>query len=221
MLVTVIKSFPYSTNGIDQHQAVASVKPQEIPSVLVQGLIADGYVCPEGHDPVAMTPHRRKALIDRVTYLFRADMEALTDEQLLQTAESAERQTRAASDADAADDQAGPAQGGQETNQPPVADDAPALIPDDWRSKHWKQRVALAKALGWVDGEPTTEQADGWISDILVHRERAAPREDLGGLSLQEVHAALTVAGVEWDADTSPADLLELYELAKAEKAGA
>jgi hypothetical protein len=94
-------------------------------------------------------------------------------------------------------------------------------IPDGWQSLHHKTRGALAKKLGWVDGEPTAEQANGWIADILVHRERAAPREDLGGLSLQEVHATLTAAGVEWDADTSPADLLALYELAKAEKAGA
>lgn len=92
-------------------------------------------------------------------------------------------------------------------------------IPADWQSLHHKTRIALAKKLGWVDGEPTADQASAWIADVLVHRERAIPREDLNGLSLQEVHATLTAAGVEWDAYTSPADLLGLYELAKAEKA--
>lgn len=97
------------------------------------------------------------------------------------------------------------------------AAEKPAVIPSDWQSLTAKKRVALAKALGWVDGEPTTEQADGWIADIIVQRERAEPREDLGGRSLQEVHAVLTAKGVEWDAETSPADLLALYELAQAE----
>lgn len=83
----------------------------------------------------------------------------------------------------------------------------PLYIPDDWKTQHWKKRVALAKALGWVDGEPTTEQADGWISDILVHRAREVPQEALGGLSIREAHDKLTKAGVEWDAGATVEDL--------------
>lgn len=264
MLVTVIKAFPFSTDGMNSKTALPGER--EIPAALVPGLIADGFVCPEGHEPVAISPNRRKAIVDRVTDLFRAHMEALTDVQLLETAESAERQTQAAAYAraerQAADDRAGPVEGVPETGERVAGAEAPveliagaeindgvqrpALgeptgdpvlgisdvvidiptaplieIPADWQALHHKTRIALAKKLGWVDGEPTADQANAWIADILVHRERAAPREDLGGLSLQEVHATLTAAGVEWDADTSPADLLELYELAKAEKAGA
>lgn len=93
-----------------------------------------------------------------------------------------------------------------------VAAEEITAIPDDWRSKHWKQRVALAKALGWVDGEPTTEQADGWIADIIEHRRREEPREDLGGLSIREAHDKLTKAGVEWGAGDSIAALLATLE---------
>lgn len=102
--------------------------------------------------------------------------------------------------------------------KPPVAPSAVVTeIPADWQAKHWKQRVALAKQLGWVDGEPTTEQADGWISDILTHREPDVPLDDLGGLTLREIHADLTAAGVEWEADATPADLLALLAMAKGE----
>lgn len=108
---------------------------------------------------------------------------------------------------------------GMATPTPEPVNDDVVEIHADWQSLQWKKRVALAKKLGWVDGEPTTEQADGWIADILVQRERALPRDDLNGLSLQEVHAALTAAGLEWDAETSPTDLLALYDLAQADKA--
>lgn len=92
----------------------------------------------------------------------------------------------------------------------------PLAIPDDWKTQHWKKRVALAKSLGWVDGEPTTEQADGWISDILVHRAREVPQEALGGLSIREAHDKLTKAGVEWDAGAMPEDLAELLAIVEA-----
>lgn len=96
-------------------------------------------------------------------------------------------------------------------------DEAPALtIPDDWKTQHWKKRVTLAKALGWVDGEPTTEQADGWISDILVHRAREVPQEALGGLSIREAHDKLTKAGVEWEAGATVEDLAELLAIVQA-----
>lgn len=92
----------------------------------------------------------------------------------------------------------------------------PLYIPDDWKTQHWKKRVALAKALGWVDGEPTTEQADGWISDVLVHRAREVPQEALGGLSIREAHDNLTKAGVEWDAGATVEDLAELLAIVEA-----
>lgn len=92
---------------------------------------------------------------------------------------------------------------------PPTAtqDEVREGIPHDWKKLHWKQRVALAKALGWVDGEPTTEQADGWISDIIEHRRREEPQEALGGLSIREAHDLLTKAGMEWEAGATVEDL--------------
>lgn len=92
----------------------------------------------------------------------------------------------------------------------------PVHIPEDWKKLQWKQRVKMAKDLGWVDGEPTTEQADGWISDILVHRAREVPQEALGGLSIREAHDKLTAAGVEWDADATVEDLAELLATVEA-----
>lgn len=92
----------------------------------------------------------------------------------------------------------------------------PIGIPHDWKKLHWKQRVVLAKDLGWVDGEPTTEQADGWISDILVHRAREVPQEALGGLSIREAHDKLTKAGVEWEAGATVEDLAELLAIVEA-----
>lgn len=92
----------------------------------------------------------------------------------------------------------------------------PIGIPHDWKKLHWKQRVVLAKDLGWVDGEPTTEQADGWISDIIEHRRREVPQEALGGLSIREAHDKLTAAGVEWEADATVEDLAELLAIVEA-----
>jgi hypothetical protein len=83
-------------------------------------------------------------------------------------------------------------------------------IPADWQKLHHKTRVALAKQLGWVDGTPTSEQADGWIADILTHRERAQPQEALGGLSIREAHDKLRGAGVEWGAEATVEDLASL-----------
>lgn len=89
-------------------------------------------------------------------------------------------------------------------------------IPDDWRELHWKQRVALAKELGWVDGEPSAEQANGWISDIIEHRRREEPQEALGGLSIREAHDMLTKAGIEWEGGATVEDLAGLLELVEA-----
>lgn len=92
----------------------------------------------------------------------------------------------------------------------------PVEIPADWKSKHWKQRVALAKALGWVDGEPTTEQADGWIADVIENRRRDEPQEALGGRSIREAHEIITKAGGEWTDGASVEELAELLQLAEA-----
>lgn len=92
----------------------------------------------------------------------------------------------------------------------------PLAIPDDWQDLHWKQRVALAKALGWVDGEPTAEQANGWISDIIEHRRREEPQEALGGLSIREAHDRLTKAGLEWEAGATVEDLAALLATVEA-----
>lgn len=99
---------------------------------------------------------------------------------------------------------------------PVATEEVPTGIPHDWKKQHWKQRVALAKAVGWVDGEPTTEQADGWISDIIEHRAREVPQEALGGLSIREAHDKLTKAGVEWEAGATVADLAELLAIVEA-----
>lgn len=132
MLVTVIKAFPFSTDGLNSQTALPGER--EIPAALVPGLIADGYVCPEGHEPVAMTPHRRKSIADRIIDLFRAHIDALTDEALLEYAASADRQAareaddrsdQAAADPIADDGSAGPAEGGtQPAPEAAVADDA-------------------------------------------------------------------------------------------------
>ncbi len=117
-----------------------------------------------------------------------------------------------------ADDRAGPVEGLPEAGARAAdAEDGAALtkIPADWQALHHKTRVALAKKLGWVDGEPTAEQANGWIADVIEHRERAAPREDLGGLSIREAHDALTKAGVEWTAETTLEDIAALLDTAK------
>lgn len=102
------------------------------------------------------------------------------------------------------------------TVAPVVTEEVPIGIPHDWKKLHWKQRVVLAKDLGWVDGEPTTEQADGWISDIIEHRRREVPQEALGGLSIREAHDKLTKAGVEWDAGATVEDLAELLAIVEA-----
>ncbi len=314
MRVTVIKSFPFSVDGFNQLHAAAGPEPQEIPDALVPSLIADGYVCPDGHPPVAMTAHRRKAIVDRVIVQFRAHLETLTDDELLEWSNRADRQDRADAESDDEEDdeadddfllgssvlgaivevgalrvllggvvaashaesgldteawndlaeadrearlaatiarlaqshEAAAAELPTETILPELKAGAPAInspavvlppedpaaplghgegqpveIPADWKALHWKQRVALAKALGWTDGDPTAEQADGWISDRLVHREREKPLDELGGLSLREVHAELTTLGVEWEAEASPADLLALLEAKKADKPAA
>lgn len=96
MLVTVIRPFPFSRNGLKQEQAVPSMEPQDIPDALVPGLVAEGYLAqPEGLPPIAMSAGRRKVMVDCATELFRAHMEALSDEQLTETLASAERQAGA------------------------------------------------------------------------------------------------------------------------------
>lgn len=76
--------------------------------------------------------------------------------------------------------------------------------------------VSRAKAAGWVDGEPTAEQAEGWLSDVAEHRRRDEPQEALGGLSIREAHDKLTKAGVEWEAGATPEDLAELLAIVEA-----
>lgn len=95
---------------------------------------------------------------------------------------------------------------------PVVATEEITAIPDDWQDKHWKQRVALAKELGWVDGEPSAEQANGWISDVIEHRRREEPQEALGGLSIREAHDKLTRAGLEWEAGATVEDLAAMLD---------
>jgi len=41
----------------------------------------------------------------------------------------------------------------------------------DWRALQPAGRIALAIGLGW-EGEPTLEEADAWIADVLKIRER-------------------------------------------------
>lgn len=99
MRVTVIRPFPFSRDGRTTQHADVSPEPQEIPDALVPGLVAEGYVeQPEGLPPIPMSAGRRKVIIDRVTELFRAHMEALSDEQLTETLASAERQTAEAAE---------------------------------------------------------------------------------------------------------------------------
>lgn len=94
--------------------------------------------------------------------------------------------------------------------QPAAQADVQEGIPHDWKTLQWKKRVALAKALGWVDGEPTADQADAWISDVIEHRRREEPQEALGGLSIREAHDKLTKAGLEWEAGATVEDLAAL-----------
>ena len=94
MLVTVIRPFPFSRDGRTTQHAEVSPEPQEVPDAMVPGLVAEGYLeQPEGLPLIPMSAGRRKAIIDRVTELFRAHMEALSDEQLTETLAIAERQT--------------------------------------------------------------------------------------------------------------------------------
>lgn len=45
MKVQVLKNFPYSTNGIDQHQAVKGEDPDPaIPEEHIDGLVAEGFI---------------------------------------------------------------------------------------------------------------------------------------------------------------------------------
>lgn len=182
MLVTVLKAFPYSANGIVTLHLTPSDKdppePVEVRDDLVTGLAAEGFIALEGF------AHVQPA------------------------------QTEAAPAADGA--QAWPAEVVATDSEPSVAPiTAPVDIPADWKAKHWKQRVALAKSLGWVHGDPTTEQADGWITDVIEHRRREEPQAVLGGLSIRETHDALTKAGVEWAAETTLEDIAALLDTAK------
>lgn len=94
MLVNVIRPFPFSRDGRTQEHAVVSPDPQDIPDALVVGLVSEGYVeQPEGLAPIPMSAGRRKVIVDRLTELFRAHMEALNDEQLTETLAAAERQS--------------------------------------------------------------------------------------------------------------------------------
>lgn len=94
MRVTVIRPFPFSRDGRTTQHAEVSPEPQEIPDALVPGLVAEGYVeQPEGLPPIAMSAGRRKTMIDRVTELFRAHMENLSDTDLSDTLAAAERQS--------------------------------------------------------------------------------------------------------------------------------
>lgn len=59
---------------------------------------------------------------------------------------------------------------GRTLNQLSNAMPQAATIPADWADQPADDRIALAKALGWV-GDPTTEEADDWIRDRVRHRE--------------------------------------------------
>lgn len=99
MLVTVIHPFPFSRDGRTTEHAVASSEPQDIPDALVPGLVAEGYIeQPESLPPFPFSAGRRRVMVDRITELFRAHMEALSDEQLTETLASAERHTAEAAE---------------------------------------------------------------------------------------------------------------------------
>lgn len=190
MKVTILKAFPYAHDGFTVCDLAPSDRDPpdavEIRDDLIAGLEAAGYIS-TGQG------------VGHVVQQAAAD--------------------QAAVDGSHTDDRAGPVEGVPEAGARTAdAEDGAALteIPADWKSKHWKQRVALAKTLGWVDGEPTTEQADGWIADVIEHRRREVPQEALGGLSIREAHDKLTKAGAEWEAGATVQDLAELLAIVEA-----
>lgn len=92
MRVNVIRPFPFSKDGRTQEHAFKG--EQDIPDALVPGLVAEGYVeQPEGLPLIPMSAGRRKVMVDRLTELFRAHMDALGDDELTWTLQRAERDT--------------------------------------------------------------------------------------------------------------------------------
>lgn len=99
MKVTVLKGFPYSIDPRGLEILQAAPGELDLPEDMVPGLVSEGYIAqPEDMPPVAISAGRRKVIIDRVTELFRAHMEALSDEQLTETLGHAERQSTDASE---------------------------------------------------------------------------------------------------------------------------
>lgn len=99
-----------------------------------------------------------------------------------------------------------------------AADPGSVVIPDDFRSLHWKPLRVLADQLSPV---PTTNNPDAIaaIEAELQRRHLDAPHEDAGGLTLRELHADLEALGISWEPTDTPADLQTLRDLARSEKA--
>ena len=89
----------------------------------------------------------------------------------------------------------------------------PVTNGDAARAAIGNEIISRAKAAGWVDGEPTVEEAEGWLSDLAEHKRREEPQGALNGLSIREAHDKLTKAGVEWNAGATPEDLAELLAI--------
>lgn len=104
-------------------------------------------------------------------------------------------------------------------------DPGSVVIPDDWEGLPWPKLRGLASQ---VSAEPIKngEEARAAVRAELDRRKATAavdpldePQPDAGGLTLRELHADLTALDVAWEPTDTPADLLTLRDLARAEKA--
>jgi hypothetical protein len=91
MQVTVLKAFPYSTDGKTSIMLMAGDTP-DIRDELVPGLKSEGYVDCPGVAAAPYTAERRQRLIERIIAAGRRQLEAAPDEQLAQAIGAIEAQ---------------------------------------------------------------------------------------------------------------------------------
>ncbi len=143
MLYNVLKPFALSRDGIRVENLAAGAET-EVPADLVTGLVREGYIAAAKAEALAHEPS--PAGLDIEGFVEQSQTtDAVTGEALEPVAE-----------APGSDD------GGTGDAEPL----SPTDIPDDWASRHWKQRVKLAEAISGavLSGDDVSGQANAIIA---------------------------------------------------------
>jgi len=129
MRVNVIRAFPLARDGLTT--AMIETGEQDVPDHLVEGLIGDGYICGDGHAPVALSAARRSAIIDSLLASMEAHLEAASDSDLLEGLRRLEEMKKAEAFAPAAVQPAADPTG----DPSPPLEHVPAIEPTDTELK--------------------------------------------------------------------------------------